>query len=343
MTQPTPLPLLDALSAALDARASLLPRPEDRGALRLFNGFLEGFPALSVELFGRSLVLQGYGPQAGDGTGPRAALALLQERLPWVTAALWKIRSSKDPEERRGKLLLGEPGQLDDWILEDGVRYALDLRLNQDSSFYLDTRGLRAWLRAHAKGKAVLNTFAYTGSLGVAAQASGASRVVQVDRSKAFLDVARRSCQLNGLTAPRSALIATDFFEHAGRLKKQNELFDVVIVDPPFFSETPQGRVDLVGEAHRVINKARPLVGDGGALIAVNNALFLPGAEYHKMLEGLCEGGYLAIEALLEVPPDCVGFPATRHGAPPSDPAPFNHTTKVAVLRARRKDGRRAT
>ena len=332
----------DLLPAALDARASSLPGPDDHGALRLFHGPLEGAPGLTLELYGRSLVVHDHGKKGGDEGAARAALDLVLRRLPWVRAAVWKIRSSKDLEERQGRMLLGEPGDLDGWVEEGGTRYAVDLRLHLDTGFYLDTRGLRRWLKEKAGGKAVLNTFAYTGSLGVAALAGGAARVVQVDRSKAFLEVARRSCGLNGLEAPRGSLVAADFFEHVGRLKKEQELFDVVVVDPPFFSETARGRVDLVGEAHRVVNKARPLVGDGGALVAVNNALFLPGEAYDGMLRGLCEGGYLALEERIDVPADCTGFLETRRGELPADPAPFNHATKIAVLRVKRKDGRRA-
>lgn len=335
-----PLSLVDE---ALQARSSLLPGPDDHAAFRLLHGPLEGVPGLSLELYGKSLVLQGHGPRGADEALARGALERVQARLPWVRAAVWKIRSSQDQEERQGRMLLGEPGDLDPWVQEGGVRYAVDLRLHLDTGFFLDTRALRGWLREQARGKAVLNTFAYTGSLGVAALAGGAERLVQVDRSAAFLELAQRSCELNGLKLPRGAQVAADFFQHVGRLKKQDQLFDVVIVDPPFFSETAAGRVDLVGEAHRVLNKVRPLVGDGGVLIAVNNALFLPGAAYEEMLQGLCSGGYLKLEQRIDAPADAIGFPATRRGQLPADPAPFNHSTKIAVLRARRKDGRKAT
>ena len=93
----------------------------------------------------------------------------------------------------------------------------------------------------------------------------------------------------------------------------------------------------MVNESVRIINKARPLVKDGGRLIAINNALFLSGAEYIAALETLCADGYLAIETLIPVPEDITGYPATVVGAPPEDPAPFNHPTKIAVLRVRRK------
>jgi 23S rRNA (cytosine1962-C5)-methyltransferase len=222
-------------------------------------------------------------------------------------------------------------------VREDGVWYRAELMLNQDASLYLDTRNLRRWARQRLAGKTVLNTFAYTGSLGVAAAAGGASRVVQTDRSRAFLNIAKDSCALNGLPVNKSDFISDDFFSVTSRLRRSGAQFDCVFVDPPFFSATTGGRVDLVGESQRVLNKVRPLVASGGWLAAVNNALFISGAGYLSLLEALCADGYLSIEELLTVPPDCTGFPETIVRSPPVDPAPFNHSTKIAILRVQRK------
>ncbi len=90
-----------------------------------------------------------------------------------------------------------------------------------------------------------------------------------------------------------------------------------------------------------MLAKARPLVGDGGALVAVNNALFVSGRAWLAALEALCADGYLAVESLVAAPDDRVGMTGAM-GQWPADPAPFNHPTKIAVLWARRKDGRRA-
>lgn len=331
---------LENLSRVLDARTSLLPGPEDHAAIRLFNGFLEGSPGTVLELFGRTLVFHDH--KKRSEVSVQRWVEVIQARIPWVSCVLWKRHTSKDREEQQGKIILGDVLQMDTWIQEDKVKYAIDLRLNMDTSFYLDTRVVRAWLWANAASKKVLNTFAYTGSLGVAALAGGASRVIQLDRNKMFLEVAKRSYELNGLAVAKGSMVAADFFEHIGRLKKQEELFDIIVVDPPFFSRTKRGQIDLEGEAHRVINKVRPLVGDGGALVTINNALYLEGAAYHAMLSDLCKSGYMKIETLLEVLPDCAGFSSTRSGKPPAAPAPFNHPTKIAILRVKRKDGRRA-
>jgi 23S rRNA (cytosine1962-C5)-methyltransferase len=263
------------------------------------------------------------------------ACAVLLAELPWLDCLLLKQRNAVDPEARRGVLLHGS--RLARRVREDGVWYAVDLRLNRDASLYLDTRNLRRWLRQNLAGRSMLNTFAYTGSLGVAALAGGASRVVQLDRSREFLNLAKQSCALNGLGVRRADFVAEDFHVYVSRLRRSAQRFDCVVVDPPFFAVGGQGRVDLIRDSHRVLNKVRPLVEDGGWLIGINNALYLSGADYLRTLEELCQDGYLSIESLVPVPSDHAGPGPPPEGSWPADPAPFNHPTKIAVLRVRRK------
>jgi len=321
---------LPVLTAALNARAALLDANRS-AALRLFNGFYEGCPELVVDLYGGTLVLFDYAnPPRPDRIS--AALALLRERLPWAQAAVIKTRAGS-PAERRGLLAFG--GSPDHKIVENEIWYALDLQMNQDASFYLDTRNLRGWLKANSFGLRVLNTFAYTGSLGIAARAGGAQRVLNTDLDRAFLRLAQQSCQLNGLSCSSKDFMAGDFFAITSRLRHSNQRFDLVILDPPFFSATQGGRVDQVHQSARLVNKVRPLTADGGRIVAVNNALFLSGSDYLRSLEDMCQGGYMEIEDFIPVPQDITGYPATIQSNAPADPAPFNHPTKIAILRVR--------
>jgi 23S rRNA (cytosine1962-C5)-methyltransferase len=341
----SPFHLSDLLARALDARAELFDARHE-SARRLFNGFYEGEPHLAVDLYARTLLLHNYAdPPALAQDLVNHALQFLRQRLPWLRAVVLKTRHAAaaadavnvapDDDGRRGVLLFGD--MPDRKVREHGVWYALDLLMNRDASFYLDTRALRRWLIEHMAGKTVLNTFAYTGSLGVAALAGGAQRVVQLDRNRAFLNLAKTSYTLNGYPIHKPDFIAADFFTAVSHMKRVGESFDCVLIDPPFFSVTGKGRVDLEHESQRLINKVRPLVNDGGVLIAINNALFVSGADYLRTLQDLCADGYLSIEELIPVPPDFTGFPQTRVGQPPADPAPFNHPTKIAVLRVKRK------
>ncbi|MGE5072168.1 MAG: class I SAM-dependent methyltransferase [Anaerolineae bacterium] len=327
--------LADILDRCITARAALFD-PEHTAALRLFNGFLEGEPDLIVDLYASTLVLTNYAdpPERGAALVEQAQ-PLLRSRLPWLQAGILKTRKGRSLEERRGTFLFGELP--DEKVREHGVWYAVNPLMHQDAGLYVDTRNLRRWALDRLQGKTVLNTFAYTGSLGVAALAGGAARAVQLDHNPAYLEVARRSCELNGLPVRDADFLAGDFFRQAAALKRREERFDCVFLDPPFFSTGASGTVDQVGAGDRLINKVRPLVADGGSLVAVNNAVFVGGNEYMHMLEALCSDGYLEIQQLIPVPDDFAGYPETRTGNPITDPAPFNHSTKIAVLTVRRK------
>ena len=328
-------PIVPLLASALAARADLFDARHE-SAFRLFNGFTEGSSNLVADLYARTLLLHNYAdpPQRAEAL-VRAAQDYMLSELPWVRASLLKTRNAVSLSDRRGVLLCGE--KPDRRIREHGVWYAIDLLTQRDASFYLDTRNLRQRLIDHSAGQTVLNTFAYTGSLGVAARAGGASRVVHVDRNRAFLNVAKTSYTLNGFSIDTADFQAGDFFTKVSQLKRGSATFDGVIVDPPFFAETRKGTIDMIDRSARVINKVRPLVRDGGWLVVVNNALFVSGADHLRTLESLCADGYLSIDELIPVPPDITGYPQTRVGALPVDPAPFNHATKITVLRVRRK------
>src|SRR5205085_10219435 len=133
-------------------------------------------------------------------------------------------------------------------------------------------RNLRAGATHPLAGRSVVNAFAYTGSLGVAATAGGARRVVQLDLKREYLNLAKNSYTLNGFPIARADFQAGDFWTQISRMKRAGERFDCVIVDPPFFAATGKGTVDLVAQSHRVINKVRPLINDGGSLVTINNA-----------------------------------------------------------------------
>ena len=165
--------------------------------------------------------------------------------------------------------------------------------------------------------------------------AGGAARVVQHDLNRQFLNIAKTSYTLNGFPIHKPGFVTADFFTLIAKLKRTGETFDCVIIDPPFFSTTSKGKVDQVNESARLINKVRPLIRDGGTLIALNNALYVSGKEYMQTLESLCKDGYLSIRELVPVPEDFIGY--NQIGTPITDPSPFNHSTKIAILDVKRK------
>lgn len=325
--------IIPLLEKAIEARRDLID-PTHSAAFRLFHGFTEGDPDLVIDIYSATVVLHNYADDPVLGHSKvKEVQAFLADSLTWLRAGILKTRNGKTQGEKRGQLLFGtEP---DRKIQEHGIWYAIDLVMNRDASFYLDTRHLRRWLMDNMRAKSVLNTFAYTGSLGVAATAGGANRVVQVDLNRQFLNLGKESYTLNGFPIHKGDFNADDFFPAVSRLKRTGETFDCVIIDPPFFSTTAKGKVDQVNESARLINKVRPLIRDGGILVAINNALFVSGKQYMQTLESLCADGYLKLRELIPVPQDMIGY---NNVTPPiSDPSPFNHSTKIAILSVKRK------
>ncbi|HLA86620.1 MAG TPA: class I SAM-dependent methyltransferase [Anaerolineales bacterium] len=325
--------VIQLLEKAIASRLSLMDSQHE-SAFRLFNGFTEGYPDLALDIYGRTLVIHNYADDpAQNQTLIHEVTSYLQNSLNWLHAGILKVRNGKTQEEKKGSLVFGD--KPDRKIKEYGLWYSINLTLNRDSSLYLDTRILRKWIMDHLKDKSVLNTFAYTGSFGVAALKGGASRVVQVDLNREFLNIAKESYTLNGIPIQKGDFISRDFFEQVGNMKRENKRFDCVIIDPPFYSTTSKGKVDQVHDSARLINKVRPLINDGGILIAINNALYVSGQTYIQTLEELCKDGYLKIKELIPVPEDFTGY--NKVGSPITDPGPFNHSTKIAVLDVRKK------
>ncbi len=325
--------VIQLLEKAIASRLSLMDSQHE-SAFRLFNGFTEGYPDLALDIYGRTLVIHNYADDpAQNQTLIHEVTSYMQNALNWLHAGILKVRNGKTQEEKKGSLVFGD--KPDRKIKEHGLWYSINLTLNRDSSLYLDTRILRKWIMDHLKDKSVLNTFAYTGSFGVAALKGGASRVVQVDLNREFLNIAKESYTLNGIPIQKGDFISRDFFEQVGNMKRENKRFDCVIIDPPFYSTTSKGKVDQVHDSARLINKVRPLINDGGILIAINNALYVSGQTYIQTLEELCKDGYLKIKELIPVPEDFTGY--NKVGSPITDPSPFNHSTKIAVLDVKKK------
>ena len=326
---------IKSIEDALAFRAAFFDERHET-AFRLLNGFTEGNPDLVIDLYARTLVIHNYADKPEQGfASVDAAQQLLLERFPWIKSIVVKTRNSQDAQEKRGSVVYGETA--DRKILENGVWYAIEPMLNRDASLYLDTRNVRLWASQRLKDKSVLNTFAYTGSLGVAAQAGGAARVVHLELNRRFLNVAKTSYTLNGFPINKSDFQAGDFWPRINRFKAEGERFDCVFLDPPIYSATTRGVVDLAQSYTRLINKVRPLINHDGYLVAINNGLFVSGAAYLKEIESVCAGGYLTIEEMIPVPADSIGNTQASNAASVTDPAPFNHSTKIVVLKVRRK------
>ncbi len=125
-------------------------------------------------------------------------------------------------------------------VTEAGIRYGIDIGASYSHGLFLDQRLNRAKLHA-LKPKRVLNTFAYTCSFSVVAALAGA-QTVSVDLSRKSLDRGRDNLTLNGIAETGHSFIADDAAELLPKLASRSERFDAIILDPPTFSRSKNGR-----------------------------------------------------------------------------------------------------
>lgn len=133
---------------------------------------------------------------------------------------------------------------------ENGLHYHLNLTHNQNHGFFLDMKPGRDWIRSAAEGKRVLNLFAYTCSLSVAAIAGGAESVINLDMASGALATGRRNHQLNfdNNLCQRASYLPHDLFKSWGRLVR-GAPYDLIVIDPPsnqgksFFAEKDYPRI----------------------------------------------------------------------------------------------------
>lgn len=319
--------LPDLLLTAFKKRETLSADP-DTTAYRLFNGYCEGCPDFSIDRYSSTVVILWTGKRVQpDSETLNSLKELCLEEVPGISSVLLKNRYAADPAEKKGILLAGDvPAHR---IREWGTDYEINLQLNKDCGFYLDTALLRRWLLKNAAKKRVLNTFAYTGSLGDAAEAGGAEAVTQTDLNRNYLSTRHKTQEY----------LFGDFFHVTAALRRSDRLFDMIILDPPFFASAGRSaKVDQARNAAALVNKIRPLAAHEGKIILLNNALFLSGRDFLAQIEPLC-GEWLSIAEQIPVPDSFLGFDPVSADAYPADPAPFNHPTKILVLDVRRKDG----
>ncbi|HRP89114.1 MAG TPA: class I SAM-dependent methyltransferase [Edaphocola sp.] len=121
-------------------------------------------------------------------------------------------------------------------VKENGLNFKVNLSDYLDTGLFLDHRPLRTRFLTEAKGKRVLNLFAYTGSFSVYAAASGAVKTTTVDLSKTYLQWAIENFKLNNLPLEGNSFVQSDVMQF---LKTTPTiLYDLVIVDPPSFSNS---------------------------------------------------------------------------------------------------------
>ena len=250
----------------------------DMSSCRLIFGEADFLPGIVIDKFSDVLVVESLA--LGIDHFKPLIVELLKQVLKEEGMPIRGVYERSDAKVRlqegmeRFKGFIGEEFDTKVSIVENGVKYMVDVKDGQKTGFFLDQKYNRAAIRPMCKDAKVLDCFTHTGSFALNAGMAGAKSVLGVDASELGVAQATENAALNGLS-DRVSFICEDVFELLPRLEKEGELFDVVILDPPAFTKSRNSIKNAV-KGYREINlRAMKLVKNGGYLATCSCSHFM--------------------------------------------------------------------
>lgn len=247
-------------------RAPLLTTQTD--SYRLVYGENDGLPSLVADVYAHALVVKLY----SASWLPHLA-AVLPALLAASGARVAVLRLSRNalPHARALGYADGQVlhGVLDDEVVvfqEHGVRFSANVIHGHKTGYFLDHRHNRHRVGQLAKGKTMLDVFAYAGGFSVHALAQGARSVTSLDISAQALELAKANAALNTAQGEHHILVA-DAFEGLAQLRQQGRRYDIVVIDPPAFAKQASEVATALQQYERLARLGIPLVEKGGLLV----------------------------------------------------------------------------
>ncbi len=192
-----------------------------------------------------------------------------------------KVRLQEGMERQKG--FIGAAFDTNVEIVENGVRYLVDVRDGQKTGFFLDQKYNRLAIQKLCKNARVLDCFTHTGSFALNAGIAGAASVLGVDASELAVEQAAKNAALNHLEHVVRFQCA-DVFDLLPRLEEAGEQYDVVILDPPAFTKSRNSVKNAV-KGYREINmRGMKLVKDGGFLATCSCSHFMDNALFSQTI-----------------------------------------------------------
>lgn len=251
-------------------------------ALRLVYSEGDFLPGLVVDRFGGILGLQIL--TAGMEIARAEIVDALSETFP---SRLLYERSEGGARKREGladrKGTVAGGGDPREEIGIDGLRFLVDVESGPKTGFFLDQRENRRIVRGLSRGKRVLDGFCSTGGFGVFALAGGAENVLAVDASDAAVSAARDNAARNGFSNRWEGRSA-DLFADLREMASSGRLFDLVVLDPPSFAKSREGREGAI-RGYRDINRMGLSVLAPGGILATSSCTQL--VDVAKWMEAL--------------------------------------------------------
>ncbi len=256
----------------------------ETNAFRLIHAESDGIPGLIVDRYADILVVQ-YLSAGAEYWRETIADVLMKE----TGLQIIFERSDADVRKLEGLaplvgLLRGElSGELLS-IIENGLKFNVNIATGHKTGFYLDQRRNRRKVRELAADREVLDCFCYTGGFSINALAGDAKSVLSVDASAEALVLCKENVLLNDLPAERQTFLEGDVFVLLRKFRDEGRLFDMVILDPPKFAPTA-AQAEKAARGYKDINLLGfKLLRPGGILVTFSCSGGVDAALFQKIV-----------------------------------------------------------
>ncbi|GAB4521980.1 MAG: 23S rRNA (cytosine(2499)-C(5))-methyltransferase [Anaerolineae bacterium] len=250
---------IEKIAQAVLRRAPLME--SETNGYRLIHGENDGLPGLVVDRYADTLVIKLYSaawiPHVDD------VIVGLQAAQPHHRLVLRLNRQMQQAPELNnglvdGQILTGDPLDEPIVIQENGLRFYADVVHGHKTGFFFDQRDNRAFAGKLARGRRVLDVYAYAGAFSLYAASGGAQQVLSLDISAPALVDAQKNFALNqehpAVAAAQHDILVADAFEGLRQLHTEGRSFNMVIVDPPSFAKSAE-EVDRALVAYRQLTE----------------------------------------------------------------------------------------
>ena len=295
--------------------------PDATNTFRVIHGASDGWPDWFVEKLGDFLLSQSETALNVKQNEELARLAKVFSARGAYHKILSRHVRKSSVTDASPQLVFGEAAPERFEILENGIRYEMSFNEGYSVGLFLDQRdNRRRLLTGHiaagfpqlsSANYHLLNCFAYTCGFSVCAARAGA-KTTNLDLSKKSLEWGKRNFALNGLDAAAHDFIYGDTFDWLRRLAKKGHAFDVIVLDPPTFSQSKEhGAFRAEKDYGQLVTAALPVLKPGGVLLASTNAAEFPPEDFLADIETVVRGAKRKIvkQHYVPQPPD---FPVSR-------------------------------
>lgn len=259
----------------------------DVSSCRLIFGDADFLPGLVVDKFSDVLVVQSLA--LGIDRFKLEIVEDLKQVLKEDGIIIKGVYERSDAKERdkegmpRFKGFIGEEFDTNVEIVENNVKYIVDVANGQKTGFFLDQKYNRLAMQKFCKDKEVLDCFTHTGSFALNAAIAGASHVIGVDASELAVNQARENAVLNQVQ-DKVEFKCEDVFELLPKLEEDKKLFDVVILDPPAFTKSRNSIKNAIKGYREINRRGIKLVKNGGYFATCSCSHFMDYETFTKTI-----------------------------------------------------------